>query len=241
MNRLRALSGRVSITARITVGSFVVAVLIGVVAVIGIRIGVAAILNNATLTLLRHDAGPFEEQLQRHPTDIDASPGDGQYVALVSPAGTVRITSLPKSLRPYGKVALSADETITHVKTPNREYIVRSAPVNTTAGVWHVVTDRNEDSNDLVLDRLSIALLIGAAILVGCFTLASFILTRTALRPVNELRRQAGSFRLDIEALPLAEPGAWVVGPDTVVVSWSLRDDHAAFREWFEPLVAALV
>ena len=57
----------------------------------------------------------------------------------------------------------------------------------------------------------------------------------------HELRRQAGSFRLDIEALPLAEPGAWVVGPDTVVVSWSLRDDHAAFREWFEPLVAALV
>lgn len=57
----------------------------------------------------------------------------------------------------------------------------------------------------------------------------------------HELRRQAGSFRLDIEALPLAEPGAWVVGPDTVVVSWSLRDDHQAFREWFEPLVAALV
>ncbi|MHA7986819.1 hypothetical protein ACX9R5_13555 [Rathayibacter sp. CAU 1779] len=57
----------------------------------------------------------------------------------------------------------------------------------------------------------------------------------------HELRRQAGSFRLDIEALPLAEPGAWVVGPDTVVISWSLRDDHRAFRDWFEPLVAALV
>lgn len=57
----------------------------------------------------------------------------------------------------------------------------------------------------------------------------------------HELRRQAGSFRLDIEALPLAEPGAWIVGPDTVVISWSLRDDHEAFRRWFEPLVAALV
>jgi hypothetical protein len=57
----------------------------------------------------------------------------------------------------------------------------------------------------------------------------------------HKLRRQAGSFRLDIEALPLAEPGAWVVGPDTVVISWSLRDDHEAFRRWFEPLVAALV
>ena len=57
----------------------------------------------------------------------------------------------------------------------------------------------------------------------------------------HELRRQAGSFRLDIEALPLSEKGAWVVAPDTVVISWSLRDDRAAFRDWFEPLVTALV
>jgi hypothetical protein len=57
----------------------------------------------------------------------------------------------------------------------------------------------------------------------------------------HELRRQAGSFRLNIEALPLAEQGAWVVGSHTVVISWSLRDDRAAFRRWFEPLVVALV
>lgn len=57
----------------------------------------------------------------------------------------------------------------------------------------------------------------------------------------HELRRQAGSFRLDIEVLPLAEPGAWVVGPDTVVISRSVRDDHAAFRAWLTPLVVALV
>lgn len=57
----------------------------------------------------------------------------------------------------------------------------------------------------------------------------------------HDLRRQAGSFRLDIEVLPLAEPGAWVVGPDTVVISRSIRDDHEAFRTWFTPLVTALV
>jgi hypothetical protein len=57
----------------------------------------------------------------------------------------------------------------------------------------------------------------------------------------HELRRQAGYFRLDIDVLPLAESGAWIVGPHTVVVSMSLRDDSRAFREWFRPLVAALV
>jgi hypothetical protein len=57
----------------------------------------------------------------------------------------------------------------------------------------------------------------------------------------HELRRQAGYFRLDIDVLPLAESGAWIVGPHTVVVSGSLRDDSRAFREWFRPLVSALV
>ncbi|QNE34445.1 hypothetical protein [Leifsonia shinshuensis] len=57
----------------------------------------------------------------------------------------------------------------------------------------------------------------------------------------HDLRRQAGYFRLDIDVLPLAERGAWIVGPHTVVVSASLRDDSRAFRDWFRPLVAALV
>lgn len=57
----------------------------------------------------------------------------------------------------------------------------------------------------------------------------------------HDLRRQAGYFRLDIDVLPLAERGAWIVGPHTVVISTSLRDDSRAFRDWFRPLVAALV
>ncbi|MEV8215201.1 hypothetical protein [Leifsonia sp. NPDC077715] len=57
----------------------------------------------------------------------------------------------------------------------------------------------------------------------------------------HELRRQAGYFRLDIDVLPLAEKGAWIVGPHTVALSASLRDDSVAFRGWLRPLVAALV
>jgi hypothetical protein len=57
----------------------------------------------------------------------------------------------------------------------------------------------------------------------------------------HELRRQAGYFRLDLDVLPLAEKGAWIVGPHTVVISASLREDSAAFRDWLRPLVAALV
>ncbi|MGK9147328.1 hypothetical protein KXS11_06870 [Plantibacter flavus] len=56
-----------------------------------------------------------------------------------------------------------------------------------------------------------------------------------------ELRRQSSSFRLDLEVLPISERGAWVVAPDTIVVSESLRDDHDAFREWLRPLIHGLV
>jgi hypothetical protein len=55
------------------------------------------------------------------------------------------------------------------------------------------------------------------------------------------LRRQAGYFRLDLVVLPLVESGAWIVGPNTVVISQSMRDDSAAFRAWFTPFVEALV
>ncbi|GAB3577265.1 hypothetical protein GCM10027406_11350 [Leifsonia lichenia] len=57
----------------------------------------------------------------------------------------------------------------------------------------------------------------------------------------HELRRQAGYFRLDLAVLPLEESGAWIVGPHSVILSTSLRDDSRAFRAWFAPVVAALV
>jgi hypothetical protein len=56
-----------------------------------------------------------------------------------------------------------------------------------------------------------------------------------------ELRRQSGSFRLDLEVLPVRGAGAWVVAPDTVVISAALRGDPVAFREWLKPVVVALV
>jgi hypothetical protein len=56
-----------------------------------------------------------------------------------------------------------------------------------------------------------------------------------------ELRRQSGSFRLDLEVLPVRDAGAWVVAPDTIIISTSLRDDPLAFREWLKPVVIALV
>jgi hypothetical protein len=64
---------------------------------------------------------------------------------------------------------------------------------------------------------------------------------RLVQRRQLQLRRQSNSFRVDLTVLPLAQYGGWVVAPDTIVVSASLRDDPNAFQAWFEPIVEALV
>jgi len=64
---------------------------------------------------------------------------------------------------------------------------------------------------------------------------------RLVQRRQLQLRRQSNSFRVDLTVLPLSLYGGWVVAPDTIVVSSSLRDDPDAFQAWFEPIVEALV
>lgn len=64
---------------------------------------------------------------------------------------------------------------------------------------------------------------------------------RLVQRRQLQLRRQSNSFRVDLTVLPLSHYGGWVVAPDTIVVSSSLRDDPEAFQAWFEPIVEALV
>jgi hypothetical protein len=65
------------------------------------------------------------------------------------------------------------------------------------------------------------------------------------IMPVRErehvLRRQAGYFRLDLCVLPLSEAGAWIVAPDTIAISRSLREDVSRFRAWWRTFVDVLV
>jgi signal transduction histidine kinase len=183
---------RLSITARITIGSAIVAVVFGLVAVIGVRLGVSALQHNATVTLLEHDTAPFTETLENHPDQALGTPGESQAIAIVDPNGTVKVSTLPRSLRPRADVLAAAKAGDVHtVDTANAEYLTYVAKVETPAGTWRVVAARNQDANTLVLDRLSIALIVGAAVIVIGFAFASYILARTALRPVNSMRLQA--------------------------------------------------
>lgn len=182
---------RLTITARITIGSLLVALIFGAISVVGVRLGVAAVQHNATVTLLQHDTAPFAETLENHPDQTLGTPGDGQKIAIIDSEGSVKVLTMPQSLRDRVSEMASVVGEARMITTANAQYLTYTAAVPTPAGRWLIVAARNEDANQLVLDRLSIALIIGAVLLILGFGAASWVLSRTALRPVNSMRRQA--------------------------------------------------
>ncbi|TAM70661.1 MAG: HAMP domain-containing histidine kinase [Microbacteriaceae bacterium] len=196
---------RLSISARITIGSLIVLIVFGAAAVVGVRMGVAALQHNATVTLLQHDAAPFAETLESHPNQPIGTPGESQDIAILDPTGTVRLMALPRSLRHRVTELAAVKDRPQEITTAGASYLAFATSTETPTGTWQVIAVRNEDSNDLVLDRLSVALIIGAAVLVVCFGIASWLLSRTALRPVKNMQRQADrlSARPSAELLPV--------------------------------------
>lgn len=196
---------RLSITARIAIGSLIVAVLFGAVALVGLRLGVAAILNSTSTTLLRADALPYIEALKQNPRQPVDTPVEGQIVAVVGPGGAVLASTLTKGLRPklHWFTTLD-DDSPRHVRTGTAEYLVLSQRVDTPSGSFTVVAARNDETSEAILNRLTVAILIGAAVLVLGFGAASWLLARTALRPVTRMRRQAEALAEETSAAPLA-------------------------------------
>ncbi|GAA1448099.1 sensor histidine kinase [Leifsonia poae] len=182
---------RLSITARITIGSLIVATLFGLVAVEVVRLGVAAILHNATVTLLDNDVAAPAAALKNNPAGPFDLPGGGQELAIVGPGNVMLASTLPEALedRVSRLVALGDDPKT--VQVGDEEYLVLVREVETSAGTIHVIAARNSETTNLILDRLTGALLVGAGILVVGFGAASWLLARTALRPVSRMREQA--------------------------------------------------
>ena len=182
---------RLSITARITIGSLLVATLFGLAAVEVVRLGVASILHNATVTLLQNDTAAPAAALANNPAGPFDLPGGGQELAIVDPSGAVLASTLPAALESDVSRLIARGESAHTVQVGDDQYLVLARSVVTPGGTMHVVAARNSETTDLILDRLTIALLIGAGVLVLGFGVASWLLARAALRPVSRMREQA--------------------------------------------------
>ncbi|MEN2742612.1 HAMP domain-containing sensor histidine kinase [Microbacterium sp. X-17] len=182
---------RLSISARITIGSLIVATLFGLVAVVVIRVGVSSILHNATVTLLNNDVTAPAASVLANPSGPFDLPGGGQELAIVDANGVILDSTLPTALENRIDHLLSFPPSATTVQIADDTYEVLVKPVITKRGTMHVIAARNDETTSLILDRLTLALLIGAGVLIFGFGGASWLLARTALRPVSRMREQA--------------------------------------------------
>ncbi|MFF1876829.1 sensor histidine kinase [Leifsonia sp. NPDC058230] len=217
---------RLSITARITIGSLIVATLFGLVAVEVVRAGVASILHNATVTLLTSDVAAPKQSVKGNPSGPYTLPGGGQELAIVGPNGRVLDSTLPLALGARMPSLLQLGDDPTEVQVGNDRYVVLVRAVPTSDGTFHVIAARNNETTDLVLDRLTSLLLIGAAVVVVGFGAASWLLARTALRPVSRMRERAASIA------DVSSTGLLPVGP--------ANDELAALATTLNDLIGRL-
>ncbi|GAA3872051.1 ATP-binding protein [Leifsonia kafniensis] len=189
---MRRLPG-LSIRARITLGSLVVAAVLFSTAAFFFRLEVQSILAETTATLLKNDAAPIVSNLIAEPSATVEPPGEGQLVAVVDPTGLVQESTLPLSLASHTSMLTQLTGSPHEIQAGNSSYLVMATPVETPAGTWVIVTARNQEALGLLLDELTGVLITGTIVLIVGFGIASWLLTGAALRPVNRLREEAES------------------------------------------------
>jgi len=194
VNRLRRIwLPALSIRARITVGSLLVATVLFSTAAFFFRLEVQSILTATNETMLRNDAEPLIGELAANPTDAIESPSEGQLLAIIDPDGVVRKSSLPRSLDRQITTLSDLGPDPQTVNTPAATYLVSATTVTVPSGDWLVIAARSQQAPTLLLDELTGVLTLGTLILTIGFGLASWLLTGAALRPVTRLREEAES------------------------------------------------
>ncbi|MCS5716163.1 HAMP domain-containing histidine kinase [Herbiconiux sp. CPCC 205716] len=183
--------GRLSIRARITIGTILIAALFFTGVAIVVRQQVDAILQNASYEVLVSDATPFETAIQQEPGDPVDNPGEGQLIAVVDPTGATRTSTLPDAVTgTLGSIDLGRSGP-QHLAAGGSRYLVAVETVDSPDGDWTIISARDETASARVLRDLTVGLVAGLGALTLLFGVASWILTGAALRPVSQLRRSA--------------------------------------------------
>lgn len=184
---------RLTIRARITLGSFLLALLFFAGAAVVLHGQVAAILDRTTAQLLETDSAQYVSAGVNLSIESLRSPGEDQRVAVIDPAGILRLTTMPARLDGAFAGFTSGEPGPRTYSTSGHRYLLLVSRVHTPRGTWTVVSARNEAANEVVLTSLTAGLAWGLAGLSLLFAVVSWLLTGAALAPVARLRRNADS------------------------------------------------
>lgn len=183
------LFSRLSIRARITGGSLLIAILISVAAGIVIYHQVQRIVSDGQVRVLRGVEGQYITAIDIGDIEEFDPPGPGQFVAVVAPDGTVPIETMPAALiDQVGTLADGADGVRT-IGRGDDAYLVKVTTVEASGDTWRVITASSD--NDEVLDEIAILLIASVGVITIGFGAAAWLIGSATLGPVNRLRRSA--------------------------------------------------
>ena len=215
---------RLTIRARITGGSLLIAILISIVAGIVIYSQVARIVDESQIRVLEGIEGQYVTAITSGDTAELDMPGPGQYVAVIDPSGAIALDTFPEALAGRASELAAEPDGDRTVEASSSRFVVRSTSVVAGEGTWHVVTADDADSD--VLDALAWLLIASIAGINIAFAASSWLIGSAALSPVSRLRRSAAEL--------VAEPGAELlpVGP--------AHDEISELAETLNELIAQL-
>lgn len=197
---------RLSLRARITIGSTLVAVLLLAAASAVVYVQLTGIVAEKEKAVLHGITEVYRGVIQEDPAENFEKPGANQHVAIVDPEGRSHMNTLPPGLSSRVTEIIAEGPRLHSVSTGHETFYVYVAPVETAAGTWYVIATRDTDLADDVLADivrlLLIVLLTGAAV----FAAGSWFVAGAALRPVERLRASADSLAVSRrgELLPVS-------------------------------------
>lgn len=216
-----------TIRARITISSVLIGAVLIVIAGVGFRTSVDAIVAGSTRTLLASDASPYEASIGRSAVRAFPQPDENQLIAVIDPKGATRVSSLPDSLADRTDALVKLRGGVHIVQTsPTQQYDVMNELVFGKGGEWHIIAARNRAAGQVVLGDLDAVMVAGGLALVAGFGIASWIVTGLALRPVSRMRRQAKQLSESATAATLP------VGP--------VRDELSALAETLNAFITSV-
>ena len=182
---------RLTIRARITGGSLLIAILISVVAATIIFSQVQRIVRDGQVRVLESVEGPYVTALRNDSADEIDSPGADQLVAVVGPDATVHVNTLPAALTAQLDTLVATPGRTRTVSAGADTYLVRVTAISASAGTWTVVTANRGDLEAALLNQLAVLLIGSIAGINIAFGAASWFIGSAALSPVGRLRRSA--------------------------------------------------
>jgi len=182
---------RLTIRARITGGSLIIAILISVIAATIIFAQVQRIVSDGQQRVLDNVEAPYLAALSQDATEEVDPPGANQLAAVVAPNADIRVDTLPGFLTAEMTKLLESPNETRPIRDGTDTYLVRVTTVDTATGTWSVITATLDDSNASVLNQVAILLAASIAGINIAFGVSSWFIGSAALSPVGRLRRSA--------------------------------------------------